>query len=137
MNVIEKIRDIVQSYPKISELTGKVHIDFTESKDENFGLYPTGDTLLSEDVLGNQTRQHSFMFYALFSSINDYERAINSGILLDMAKWLEGMKNAAIDNGVITKITTANGMLDEIPDESENTAWKYQLQILAEYTNEV
>ena len=48
MNIIELVRSVVQEFPKIGEL---VHIDYSTNKVQDFGLSPTGDTLVSEDIL--------------------------------------------------------------------------------------
>ncbi len=141
MNIIEAVRDIVSSFPKISEVCDTVHVDFTESGSTNYGLSPTGDTYVSEDILGNQKRRHSFVLYAVYSSLNDYSRLSNSGVLLELQQWLEKQKGQEVTadfdgftvKGEITKITAANGMLYSIPDGNFNENVRYQLQITAEY----
>ncbi|MDE6519677.1 MAG: hypothetical protein K2K91_04350 [Ruminococcus sp.] len=129
MNVIEKVKQVLSNFSGISEL----HIDFTGSTPESFSLSSVGDMLLKTDILGNQKRQHSFLFYAVFSSINDFERLSNSSALLNLTLWLENQKNIKIDNGKITKIFAENGMLYEIPDENKIIGYRYQMQIFAEY----
>ena len=57
MNIIELVRSVVQEFPKIGEL---VHIDYSTNKVQDFGLSPTGDTLVSEYILGNQIRNHTY-----------------------------------------------------------------------------
>lgn len=145
MNVIETMRDILQRFPKISEMLGTVHVDFTDTTPDSYGLSPIGDSLLSEDILGNQTRQHSFLLYAVFSAINDYERLANSGILLELSLWLTQQIGCEVitevdgieHRGELTKITTDNGMLYNIPEENLISGVQYQLQIIAEYTIEL
>ena len=141
MNIIETMKATLEAFPKIQSL----HLDYSENAPDEYGLYPTGDKKLSEDVLGNQTRQHTFILYAAFQSFNDYDRLANSGLLLELQLWLEqyadGQAVSTIVNGTqcagqLTKITCANGMLFNIPDNNMNTAVQYQLQITAEYTIE-
>lgn len=129
MNVIEKVRAILADFSGISE----IHIDFTGSTPGSFSLSSVGDMLLKTDILGNQKRQHSFLFYAVFSSLNDFERLSNSSALLELTMWLENQKNIEIDGGQITKISAENGMLYEIPDENRIIGYRYQMQIFAEY----
>ena len=142
MNIIEKVTDILQSYPKISEVCNEVHIDFSDPEPTSYGLSSTGDALMTEDILGNQKRQHSFMLYSTFSSINDYERMLNSTALLELGLWLEEQTDCEIEStvgdnvytGKFTKLRVENGMLYEIPQENQYDGWQYQLQIIAEYT---
>ena len=138
MNIIETIQAALASFPNINEL----HIDYNDDAPDNFGLYPTGDRLVTQDVIGNQKRNHNFILYADFLSFNDYLRLQNSNMLLELQYWLERYPNnqvvtATIDgaeyNGVLTKITCSNGMLFSIPDGNMNTAVRYTLQIAAEY----
>lgn len=127
MNIIEIVKSILQEFPKISEVCNDIHIDFTESEPTNYGLLNVGDTLVKEDVLGNQLRQHNFVLYAVWQSINDYDRMANSGVLLELQMWLENQSTDAL------KIACENGMIYDIPDENMNSSVRYQLQIQALY----
>lgn len=141
MNIIETVREIVSSFPKISEICDTVHVDFTESESTNYGLSPTGDSYVSENILGEQRRKHTFVLYAIYNSLNDYSRLSNSGVLLELQQWLEKQKGyevtAEIENetvkGELVKLTAANGMLYSVPDGNLNENVRYQLQITAEY----
>ena len=140
MNVIERMRDILDNFPGISVL----HQDMTDDSPGGYALASVGDVLLSADILGGQTRQHSFMFYAVFSGINDFERIANSGFLVELALWLEAHEGETVDmtvngrtlTGEIARIRTANGMLLALPQDSMFGGVQYQLQITAEYTLE-
>lgn len=144
MNIIEAVRSILQSFPKISEMTGGVKIDFADDTPQSCGLSSTGDTVLSEDIIGNLTKQHSFMFYAVFSSINDYERLVNSSALIELGDWLRERKNTAVTTvigsrtykGKITSLRAENGMIEEIPESNGISGVIYSLQLIAEYTVE-
>ena len=141
MNIIEKIRDILTEFPGISQVCNEIHVDFADPEPTSYGLSSTGDSLISEDVLGGQKRQHNFMLYSTFSGINDYERLGNSGILLQLTQWLESQTGALLNfktgnkirTGKITKISADNGMLYSVPQENEICGLRYQLQIIAEY----
>ncbi|RDU21938.1 hypothetical protein [Anaerosacchariphilus polymeriproducens] len=144
MNVIEVVKQMLTDYPKITEFTNDIHVDFTDSEPTNFGLSSTGDQLLSEDILGNQIRQHNFVLYAVNQSISDYDRLANSTFLLDLSYWLETVKgqeiettvNEQIKTGKIVKMSSANAMLYEIPNGDINGGVTYQVQIYAQYTLE-
>lgn len=145
MNIIKLVREVLTNYPKISEFTNNISIDFTEDEPNNYGLYSTGDTLISEDILGNQIRQHNFVLYAVNQSYNDYDRLANSTFLLDLAYWLERYKSnvvleVVIDNktyhGNLKSLSSANGMMYEIHNDDINNGITYQIQIYAQYTLE-
>ena len=82
----------------------------------------------------------------MYQSVNDYDRLANSGTLLELQIWLEhngkGQSvTATLNNetftGEIQKITCANGMLYEVPQENMTDGVMYQLQINAQYTIEI
>lgn len=142
MNIIELVKEVVLGFPNISDL----HIDYTEDSPDNYGLYPTGDQLIKETITGDQNRQHNFVLYAIFQSLNDYERMANSTFLLDLAYWLEhAANNHEIEvtinertvTGTLTKLTSANGMLYGYKDGDLNGPVTYQLQIYAQYEIEM
>ena len=141
MNILEKVKEILTEYPKMSEFCNGIHTDFTENKPGNFGLYPNGDAVLKTDILGGQKRKHSFVLYANNQSFNDFERIANSTFLLELAYWLETVKNVPITvtvgneerEGIITKMSSANGMMFAAPTGDITAGVTHQLQISAEY----
>lgn len=145
MNIIELVKSLLQEFPKINEVCNNIHVDFTDDSPTDYGLSPTGDAVISEDILGNHTRQHTFVLYAVYQSQSDYDRLANSGTLLELQMWLERKANRQeisiiIDGkeltGQLKKLTCANGMLYAIPNDNLNDGVLYQLQITAEYTIE-
>lgn len=144
MNIIECVKSILQTFPKISTVCNEIHIDFADPKPTSYGLSSTGDSLIKEDILGNQTRQHTFILYSTFSGINDFERQENSTALLELSVWLKSQIGAEVETeidgeirtGTITKISAENGMLYAVPQENTADGMQYQLQIIAQYTVE-
>lgn len=134
MNIIERVRQILTDFPRIAELCNAVHIDFTDPAPTSYGLSSVGDTLLSEDILGNQKRQHTFLLYSTFSGINDYERLQNSTVLLELGFYLDDQPELEIDEGMLERIRAANGMIYDVPQENTADGVQYQMQIIAEYT---
>ncbi|MBR5827506.1 MAG: hypothetical protein IKY78_10560 [Clostridia bacterium] len=142
MNVIECVRNTVSRFDKISKICDAVHVDFTDAEATSYGLSPTGDALINENILGDQIRQHTFILYAVYQSLNDYDRLSNSGVLLELQQWLEKQQDAELSveidgkthKGKLNKLIPSNGMIYSIPDENLNENVRYQLQITAEYT---
>lgn len=142
MNIIELVRQILTDYPKITEFTNEVHVDFTDDSPTNYGLSSTGDQLIKEDINGNQNRQHNFALYAINQAFNDYDRLANSTFLLDLSYWLEHYEqenpievtiNDKTVPGKLLKLSSANAMLYQIPTGDINDGVTYQIQIQAQY----
>lgn len=144
MNIIEKVREILQNFPKIADVCHEIHVDFTEPHPDSYGFSSMGDALLSEDIIGNQTRQHTFMLYTVYSGMNDYERMHNSSALLELSQWLHSQTGGEVVSflhgqnctGTITELRAENGMLYAVPQENCTDGVQYQLQIAATYTVE-
>jgi hypothetical protein len=142
MNIIELVQTTLSGCDLISDLSGSINIDYTENTPASFGLYPTGDQLIKEDVLGNQDRQSNFVLYAVFQSFTDYDRLANSTFLLDLSYWLEqAAASQAVEvtineqtvTGKLTKLSSANGMLYGYQNEALTGPVTYQLQVYAQY----
>ena len=144
MTIIDFMRQKLTEYPKISEfLTGdSIHIDFTDPDPINYGLSSTGDSILKEDVLGNQIRQHNIVLFAAGQSYTDYNGLANSNFLLELAYWLERLPEeegitAVIGDeerpGRFLKATTANAMSMGLMGDTIDQGVMYQLQIYARY----
>ncbi len=142
MNIIEIVKEVLSEFPQITALNNGVAVDFTDNTDDSCGLYPTGDQTLKEDIIGNQDRKHNFVLYAVFQSMNDYDRLANSSFLLDLAYWLEhAVTNQEIEvtinnksvSGTLTKLSSANGMLYGYQEGTISGPVTYQLQIYAQY----
>ena len=145
MNIIELVRTLLTECPNMSEFTNNIHIDFTDSeKKSDFGLSSTGDSKIKEDILGNQTRRHNFVLYAVNQAFNDYDRLANSTFLLELSRWLENIEpdeygieeriKGETYKGKLKSVECANAMMYQIPTGDINRGVMYQLQIYATYT---
>ena len=144
MTIIDFMRQKLTEYPKISEFLfgDDIHIDFTEPDPVNYGLSSNGDSLLKEDVLGNQTRRHRFVMYAVGRSFTDYNRLANSNFLLELGYYLEHLPEEGgiavhigerEQTGKFLKATTANAMSMGLMGETIGEGVIYQIQIYADY----
>ena len=141
MSIIDYMRYLLLNYPKIAAVCNTINIDFMDNADDSYGLSSIGDVLIKKDILGNQTRQHNFMLYATYQSVNDFDRLNNSGVLLDLAYYLDSKNNDVITVdingdkkvGIVKKIKTENGSIVAIPEGNMVAGVQYQLQIAVTY----
>lgn len=144
MTIIDFMRKKLTEYPKIAEFMGgeEIHMDFTEPGPTNYGLTSSGDSLLKEDLSGNQLRRHSFVMYAVGQSFSDYNRLANSNFLLELSYWLERLPEEVgieadtgeeVLKGTFLKASCANAMAMQSMGETLSDGVLYQLQIYAEY----
>ena len=137
MNIIEKTKSIIQDFPQIKDVCDNINIDFTADNVDSYGLNSLGDFLVSKSITGNEIRNHAFVLFAKYSSFNDYQRLSNSGLLLNLQRYLERIYNEEFDdngeNCEITSIRCSNAQLFELPSESLVKEVIYQIQILVNY----
>ena len=137
MTIIDFMRQKLTEYPKISEflVDGDIHVDFT-APGSSYGLSSNGDSLVKEDLLGNQTRRHNFAMYAVAPSFTDYCRLANSNFLLDSLPEEYGLI-ANIGNQELEarflKAATSNAMAMQPMGETVNDGILYQIQIQVTY----
>lgn len=139
MNVIDATKNILNNYKRMKEFSKGIEIDHSDSMVEGVGLFSNGDTLIKEDVLGNQTRRANFILYSVSRGTTDMERLRNNGFLLELGYYLDKQKNIEITGkiedkeypGKITKVRSSNGMKYSVNTENKN--FIYQIQVLVEY----
>lgn len=144
INIIEKTKEMLLQFPEIALVCNDINIDFAGNTPTSYGLSSVGDSLLSEDILGNQKRQHSFILYSTFSGINDFERMTNSEAITNLSVWLSKQTgqqvttelDGVVYTGEITAVATGGGTLYEVPQGSIKNGLRYQLQIEVQYTIE-
>lgn len=138
MNVIEAVKRTIAEYSEIDSFSGGIHVDYTAETTGGMGLFPTGDTLVREDILGGQVRRCTFQLMAAANSFNDFDRLANSSWLLDFGYYLDAQRRIEITagarSGEITKITPSGAMLYGYVSTDPSDGVVYQLQIAAEYT---
>ena len=120
-----------------------IHIDYTNNKDLNTGLFLTNDSKIKSDVLGNVTRQANFAVYRNVFNANDKERIENSSFILDLANYLEDLSFEGIEldikvgdemyKSVITSIQCSNGMMFQYLNGNPTLGSQYMLQVQVTY----
>ena len=134
--MVNKIKDFLLTYPKINDL---IHIDSTDIKPMNYGLYSNGQQIMSinNDILGNKiiTKRLNYVFYVVDVTLADALRLDNICFLEQLIEWLE-------DNP--EKPTFGTNPKNEIWELSNNMLMEdnnkigvYQLQINITFEKEV
>lgn len=140
MNVIERMKQVLMEFPKLSQLAvaGGMHIDFTEDDTENYSLSSIGDRLVKKDILGNQTRCNDMILYVVTGNVNDAGRLSSSSLLLELGYYLEGQRGMSVTGtigetelpGKIRSITATNGMAYTISEDGQYLTYQMQLKVI-------
>lgn len=133
MSLIERMRELIQTCPYIDEFSG-FHIDYTSPDVDGFGVFPTGDTKVLEDMHGDAVWRFGFSLVASFFTANDCFRLQNSEFVENFQRWMDGFNRVGIPLGdgiSFVSISSGNGMLtDWDEDEQRGT---YQIPCNLQY----
>jgi len=141
MNVIETVKQILTDCSLMDDFNNGVHIDYTEAKDKDIGMFPIGPSKTGEDLIGNEKYKISFQLYTGLFAFEDSDRLGNSDFLTKLTYYLNKQKNIAIIetvdgeemSGIINKIDAANALIFEVPTGDINDGVRYQLQLSVNY----
>lgn len=131
------IIDTIKSLLEASTYITNVNIDYTENTIGNFGLYNTGNALVSESITGIKTYRSNYVLYFFSNSEDDLNRINNTNLIQKICDYLEKQENIEItgengENGVICSFVCSNGMLFNVPG-SIYEGYTYQIQIQVTY----
>lgn len=137
MSIIKALQDYLESYDgmKLVVLTDRVG-----ENSDSYALFPTGNSKITEDILGNRTYQNSYIFQAKRNASEEFERSENYDLLEAFTVWLEdnldrGVKPQLGDHIKNFTMAVSNILLMDV-DEGFETG-TYQIQITVTYTKEV
>lgn len=143
MNLIKTVQKIFTAGEFMDEFNG-MHIDYSNNNDGNTGLFMSDDHKVSEDLIGNVTRQATFTIYRNVFNANDVERIQNSNFIMELGAYLENLSNQNITfdykvgksiekKGVIKNINCSNGMMFQYLNGAPGRGAQYMLQIQIKY----
>lgn len=136
MSYINKIKEFIESYPKIDEL---IHVDGNELDAKNYGIYSNGQTTINTeiDILGNEIRQkqYNYVFYVVDVTMDDLIKLDNINFLDEFIEWVENNSDKPIFGDIPEReeISLNNNMLYE----DDGTTGTYQIQINITFYKEV
>lgn len=137
MNIMEKMKEIIEGYPELNVFADTLQTDLHTPGDQNVVvLADNGDVLNKRYLYGAQVRTHNFVLQLYADASLDVERVNNSGWLLRFHLWLEEQK-AIWENEKMTytieEIAPANGGLFMLVNDDINDKVVYQLDIRVVY----
>ena len=144
MNLVETIKNVFQNGPYM-ELFKGMQIDYSSNANGNTGLFLSGDTFVSEDLIGNVTRRATFTAYWNIMNATDSKRLENSTLMLELEGYLESFRDSNIgfdysinggktnQQGVIQNIQCTNGMLFRYLNGNPSHGAQYMLQLAVDY----
>ena len=132
--IIQALREFLAYCPHMNILAGDIDVDWLEQSPEQCGIFPTGQTLVGEDMAGNKEWDYSAAIQMWNFTPEDVNRLDNSGFMELFHEWLNGFSRSGFplppDCDFIS-IRAGNGAMDDI-DES-GTQGRYRIMVNLNY----
>jgi hypothetical protein len=140
MSKIKQMREFIATCPHLNVLADNIHVDWTADKPTNYGIMPTGETIVSRksNVIGDVTyhKQYNCSIFARFTTANDAMRIENCDFFDDFTEWLEeqdtnGTPPRFSDEEFIHEeyITAQSGFLYEMEKSGDRGTYQIQVQV--------
>lgn len=136
-SIISAIRSYIADCPLMTEFDSQHrHIDWTDDKDENYGIFPDSDELIESYIDGTEIRQYACQITIRRFSKLDADRLRNSEFMERLQSWFDEQydnKNLPQlpQSCTADEITAANAMLSEM--NVMGTKGVYTIQIIMKY----
>lgn len=136
-SIIAAMRDYIASCPLMAEFDSRHrHIDWTKADDDNYGIYPDSDDVVSSYVDGTEVRKYVCSVVIRKFACQDMDRLSNSEFMERLQDWFE--ERTEEDNlpelpcrREAQEITAANAMLTELDKQCKYGT--YTMQIILTY----
>lgn len=135
MSIIKSIRELLRGCPFLSDFC-KDYVSFTDEEDpSNYGVFPTGETLLWQDMAGNSRWQYNFVLQAVNWTPDDEQRLANSEFVERLCHWFfEQSRNISGFDVDVSSFIAENGQFVE--SSADGNKGVYQIPCTLIYERE-
>ncbi|MFV0517249.1 MAG: hypothetical protein ACK5MV_07625 [Aminipila sp.] len=137
MSIIKSLQSYLQTYEGMEQI--KDIKTYVAEATNGYALSPTGNSKVSEDILGNKIFTNQYVFIAKEHALDEINRGDKQDFLEDFSDWLE--EQNSIDNlpqlqgkFKALEIAVSNGMLLDIEEAGTGV---YQVQFNLRIKKEV
>ena len=113
MAVLNDIRALFVQCPALKDLEART--DKLETDAEGYGIFPTGSTIIAQDMTGAATWQYNFVIAATRMSDDDMMRLDNCNFLERLLDWVQEQdrKGVPLTDAEFVRITASDGGISE------------------------
>jgi len=128
VSILKSLQSFLEGYGKMDLV---VLTDQTTEQPSSYAIAPSGNSKITEDILGNRSYQNSYIFYAKELAASEVDRQDTYDFLEDFSDWLEeqsdtGNLPSLPGNYQVESLEVSNAMLFDI---EENGCGIYQIQL--------
>lgn len=138
MSVIDYVKTLVESCPFIGEFLSSPMVDYTDQANAGeCGIFPTGQTMISQDMSGNTIWRYSFSLQAVRFSREDFERVSNAAFSERFCHWAIGISRSLPDMGEgmdPISLSAGDGAFFDISEDGNTGTYMIQCNLVYERT---
>ncbi len=136
MNVVDYVKELVESCPFIGEFLSATYVDYTNQENAGeCGIFLGGQTLISEDMHGNTTWQYNFALQAVQFSREDFERISNAAFSERFCQWARSKNRDLPDMGEGMEpisLSAGNGAFFDLSEDGNTGTYMIQCSLIYE-----
>lgn len=136
--IIQAIREWLATCPLLDVLAGDIGVDWVQENPDDYGIFPAGESLISEDMAGNMTWQYNAYIVSTESTVENLNRLNNSGFMENFHRWINGYSRVGFElpeNCDFVTVSASNGLMDNISEDG--TAGRYRIAVNLTYERTV
>lgn len=133
MSIIESIRSLLRGCPFLQDFA-RGYADYTDADDpRNYGIFPTGEILLWEDMAGNSRWQYHFVLQAVNWTPDDSARLANCEFIERLCRWFYAQSRQVTGFAVdVISLTAQNGQFVDTTDDSNKGIYQIPCTLIYE-----
>ncbi len=130
--IIQALRAFIASCPHLGVLAGDIDVDWLEESPDYYGIFPTGQTLVGEDMAGNKEWQYDAAIQMWDFTPEDENRVNNSGFMERFHAWINSFSRVGIPLPVgcdFISIRAGNGAIDEYSEDGAKGRYRIMVNL--------
>lgn len=134
--IIDALRIFLSACPYLDELTD-IHIDWIQENDGNNGIYPGGESKVSEYMCDSVVWNYSAFIQLCKFSPEDAQRIANAGIVEKINTWVNSFSRTGFqlpERCDFISIEPGNGALVDVSEDGQLGIYRIQLTLIYERT---
>lgn len=136
MSIIESLREWIMTCPFLDDFSCGEHIDYinAESNDQ-YGIFPTGQTRLTVDAAGATRWQYDFALQATGFTAEDEERLYNQEFVERLVEWVQAQNYSLpdLDEGLDAEsVTAGNGQFVDVSEDGQTGTYQILCNLIYE-----
>lgn len=135
MSIIESVREWLMTCPFLDDFSNGEHIDYTKDDREDYGIFPTGQSVITVDAAHSVRWQYNFVLQAVCFTAEDAERLANQAFIEKFCDWVQSQNYSLPDLGEgidAESVTAQNGQFVDLAEDGQTGTYQIMCSLIYE-----